>query len=448
MTTQSHEPACAKCGSTVIREYRFGLTIPQELPPHVRLAGCVIDGGEWETQCLSCGQRRYPLSADDDQWATAVVADSGVAQAVQQYAILARETLGASRAPVVSYAGLWLLLAHVAPVATDAARIANVLGLGPDEARRTAQRLLDAAHPTLAATFGAWLAQWATLSDPLPVALDQLPGQAGLDRWARENTRGLIEAFPVTITADTMLVMASAVVLTPRWRHSLDTDRDGMLVLDDGLQAIVETRSAGPVAVAKPFTEDGIDVVSVIAAEDVPAPDIWRAVDEVVAQLESGQLWDNDHPGDDLTDGHAWKVRDTVESFLAGEAPPDGTELWRSHLPRWSARCLTDMRNAPGVEQIAQALSARVAEPSEVTCVQSARADYDEDGFRAAAVTAMEMRVTGMPQFTQRRIRRVQITFDRPHALIAIARGGPWEGVPVFNAWVNPATRAGLPGNV
>ena len=30
----------------------------------------------------------------------------------------------------------------------------------------------------------------------------------------------------------------------------------------------------------------------------------------------------------------------------------------------------------------------------------------------------------------------------------AIARGGPWEGVPVFNAWVNPATRAGLPGNV
>ena len=84
MTTQSHEPACAKCGSTVLREHRFGLTIAQELPPHVRLAGCVIDAGEWETQCLSCGQRGYPLSADDDQWATAVSAKGQDGKALPQ----------------------------------------------------------------------------------------------------------------------------------------------------------------------------------------------------------------------------------------------------------------------------------------------------------------------------------------------------------------------------
>jgi hypothetical protein len=39
----------------------------------------------------------------------------------------------------------------------------------------------------------------------------------------------------------------------------------------------------------------------------------------------------------------------------------------------------------------------------------------------------------------KRTIRRVELTFDRPHAVIAIARGGPWEGVPVFNAWVTPS---------
>ena len=45
---------------------------------------------------------------------------------------------------------------------------------------------------------------------------------------------------------------------------------------------------------------------------------------------------------------------------------------------------------------------------------------------------------TGVPQFVERTIRRVDVTFDRPHAVIAIARGGRWEGVPVFNAWVTP----------
>ncbi|MGV1004884.1 MAG: hypothetical protein ACOYEV_08985 [Candidatus Nanopelagicales bacterium] len=46
--------------------------------------------------------------------------------------------------------------------------------------------------------------------------------------------------------------------------------------------------------------------------------------------------------------------------------------------------------------------------------------------------------LTGAFHFVERTIRRVEITFDRPHAVIAIARGGPWEGVPVFNAWVTP----------
>jgi AICAR transformylase/IMP cyclohydrolase PurH len=67
--------------------------------------------------------------------------------------------------------------------------------------------------------------------------------------------------------------------------------------------------------------------------------------------------------------------------------------------------------------------------------VYAATAAYDECGFTAAAITASTM-LTGAPQLVERIIRRVDLTFDRPHAVIAIARGGPWEGVPVFNAWV------------
>lgn len=29
------------------------------------------------------------------------------------------------------------------------------------------------------------------------------------------------------------------------------------------------------------------------------------------------------------------------------------------------------------------------------------------------------------------------LSFDRPHAVVALARGGAWEGVPVVHAWVD-----------
>lgn len=43
-----------------------------------------------------------------------------------------------------------------------------------------------------------------------------------------------------------------------------------------------------------------------------------------------------------------------------------------------------------------------------------------------------------MPEYLERKIRHVQVSFDRPHAVIAIARGGAWDGVPLFEAWVTP----------
>jgi hypothetical protein len=189
----------------------------------------------------------------------------------------------------VSYAGLWLLLARLAPVASDThrARLAEVLGVSCDDAAALTAELVAAPHPTVATAFGAW--SRFPVKARLPVVPDELPDQAGLDRWAAEHTRGLIEQFPLQIDAATLLVFATALVLQPRWTAELATDGDGLLVLDDGLQTLVETHAAGRVAVAKPFSEDGVDVVSIIAAPEISPPDVWRAVDEVVAKLNQGR---------------------------------------------------------------------------------------------------------------------------------------------------------------
>ncbi|OBF98657.1 hypothetical protein A5790_02685 [Mycobacterium sp. 852002-51152_SCH6134967] len=70
-------------------------------------------------------------------------------------------------------------------------------------------------------------------------------------------------------------------------------------------------------------------------------------------------------------------------------------------------------------------------------CVQGPTAAYNEYGFEAAAITALAM-ATGAPQLVERTIHRVEVTFDRPHAVVAVARGGAWEGVPLLHCWVTP----------
>jgi hypothetical protein len=354
------------------------------------------------------------------------------AEAVRTYAAATRSALGSAEAPVISYAGLWLLLASLAPAAeteTD-----EVLGLNKADARAAALTLLEAPHPTIGTAVAGWLRPGVELTKGLPIVLDPLPGQAGLDAWADEHTRGLIKKFPLEVDPWTLLVLASALVVTPRWSERLEEDGEGLLLLEGGFQAVVQTEAAGLVAVACPPSEDGISVYSVVADEGVSADDVWRATDEVVRRIDAGEVHDRTFAASDADheDGHAWTVQE-ITAF--GSAPSD---RWRSHLPEWDAEDLHDLSAAPGVAEIARGVMAAVEEDSEAVCVQKAVASYDREGFKAAAVTGMMVRAaTAAPRETK--VRQIDLRFDRPHAVVAVARGGAWEGIPLFSSWVTPA---------
>lgn len=351
------------------------------------------------------------------------------AEAVRTYAATTRSALGSAESPVISYAGLWLLLASLAPAAETETE--EVLGLNRADARAAALALLEAPHPTVGAAVAGWLRPGVELTKGLPIVLDPLPVQAGLDTWADEHTRGLIREFPLEIDAQTLLVLASALVVTPRWSEQLEEGEDGLLLLEDGFQAVVETEAAGPVAVASPSSEDGISVYSVIAEEGVSADDVWRAADEVVRKIDAGEVHDRTFDAGQ-GDGHAWTVR---EITVFGGAPSD---RWRSHLPEWSAEDRHDLSAAPGVAEIARGVMAAVAEETEAVCIQKAVASYDREGFKAAAVTGMMVRAAAAaPRETK--VRQIDLRFDRPHAVVAVARGGAWEGIPLFSSWVTPA---------
>ncbi|CAM4056269.1 hypothetical protein [Janibacter anophelis] len=367
--------------------------------------------------------------------------DGSVALAVTQYAAACRDALDQAETSVVSHAGLWLLLAHAAEHVTgpERADLENLLGMPSERASEVAREFFVEPHPTLAAAVGAWAAPDAHT----PLDVDRpIPDQSTLDAWASERTRGLIESFPADVDPMTRILLATALVLEPRWIEPLHEEESGDLVLDGGLQAIVRTEAAGDVVVAKPHTADGVDVLSVAAAPEVPPSRVWQAVDEVVALLDDGVLRHASRP-DALPDtGHSWRSWTEQTEMLAHEVAdlpvgPDGRRSqWRSRLRPWTASATLDLTTAPGVAEVAHAILPD--EPAADTeCVQAVRAEYDKDGFRAAAVTAM-MRAGSAPLFETVEVEHVELDLTGTHAVVAIARGGAWEGVPLVSAWVTP----------
>ena len=434
---------CDRCGSHATHHRVMGMPTAETAEqvaatPWARLGGCLIVPGTWTVECLTCGQRDEVEGSPAD-FTSVPAPDRTIAQAVTQYAARCRDQLDQAIAPVVSHAGLWLLLATVAEHVTGDDRVAleQTLGMPADEASAAARSLLAEPHPTLAAAVGAWAAHDVTT--PVEVARP-VPDQMVLDAWASQHTRGLIDSFPLQVTELTRLVLATALVLEPRWTETLVTEGNDGLRLHGGLQAVVETTSAGPVVVAKPHSRDGIDVVSVRAHARVPPSQVWQAVDEVVAMLDDGALW-HAEIADGLPDrGHSWRAASVRRELTEGELqrlPTDAEgqpQLWTSRLPVWSAKDSIDLSAAPGVAEVGAALTPE--EPDAATdCQQVVRAEYDADGFKAAAITAMA-RVGSAPQFVKTQVRRVDLDLRGSHAVVAVARGGAWEGVPLVSAWV------------
>lgn len=443
---QSTRLQCGRCGSSATHQVVMGmppLDVAEQVAhtPWQRLGGCLIVPGTWTAECLTCGQRETAEGGTAD-FSPVAAPDRTIARAITQYAARCREQLDQSKTSVVSHAGLWILLASVAEHVKedDRAALGETLGMPLEVASIAARRLLDAPHPTLAAGTGAWAAADAVT----PAGVQRpIPDQATLDAWASTHTRGLIEEFPLQITDLTRIVLATALVLEPRWTERLSSGRgSAWLRLEDGLQTIVETQAAGPVIVAKPHSEDGIDVVSVRAHPRTAPARVWQAVDEVVGLLDDGALWHAARPGDLPARGFGWRATTARVEMTAGEPAglPTGSsgrpQLWRSQVPVWSAQETLDLTAAPGVAEVAAALLPD--EPgAAMSCLQSVRAEYDAAGFRAAAVTAMGLVGSMAPQLSRVEVERMSLDFRAPHAVVAVARGGAWEGVPLVSAWVN-----------
>ena len=105
-----------------------------------------------------------------------------------------------------------------------------MLGCDVESAAQAAADLLSEPHPLVASAAAVWTDPAVPLPDsflrwrdglPAAVTTGDLPGQAGLDAWAREHTFGLIDRFPIQAD-DLYLVLASALATKVSWQVPFD----------------------------------------------------------------------------------------------------------------------------------------------------------------------------------------------------------------------------------
>jgi hypothetical protein len=382
---------------------------------------------------------------------------SDVVASVAGYAARLHTAIGA-RHHVASPLGAWLLLALAGPASTgaDRATLADVLGCNVDTATSAAADLLTNPHPLVASAAAVWTdpavrlpGSFARWRDALPSAVTtgDLPGQAGLDAWAREHTFGLIDRFPIA-RDDLYLVLASALATKVSWQVPFDVVPSASLGEASPWAARVErvlrtparggghsqfvtaTPAAGDVIVHIAAGAGGLEVVSVAALPDVPPGHVLATAYDLGCRHAAGVHIDaRDLDSLPLGDHVLWSVREVTAA----------ADSCAAVLPAWSATSDHDLA-APGLGfQAAKHALLRNDDPWQAR--QSAMARYSRTGFEAAAVTALAVALSArLP--AQRR--EVVLRFGHPYAVVAVATGGAaaWHGLPVFSAWVSEPENA------
>lgn len=379
---------------------------------------------------------------------------------VARYARILHGVIGDGH-QVASPLGAWLLLALCGPASNGQARatLTAALGCDVDQAARMAAALLASPHPLVAAAAAVW-SEPGRISDqwlsglPGAVATGIVPSQAELDGWARRNTYGLIDRFPIQVDASVYLILATALATRVSWEYpfelapasalgpaSLWSQRLSQVLRTPAhvghAQFIAATPEAGDVAVQVASAQGGLLVMSVVAAPDRPSAEVLATAYRLAmthaagGQLEQRSLFDLP-----LGEGQLWSVLE--ETAVSG-----GRERCTAVLPAWSAQSTHDLR-APDLGFTAAA--AAVAGPGPWEAKQAAMARYSRIGFEAAAVTAVARASARAPY--RGPVRTAELRFGHPFAVVAVtvdehldaALGrvvrGPWHGVPVFSAWV------------
>ncbi|MFC4111570.1 serpin family protein [Nonomuraea zeae] len=348
---------------------------------------------------------------------------------------------------VMAGAGAWPLLAYLASAADGQGRreLQEAVGTDAATAAQTAQAVLSImdGSPAIRAALGLWFRPNLPLrpawTSALPPGMrgeltsDPAADQLRLDRWAYEQTGGLIPAMPLQVTEQMLLVLAMALTVRTTWLRPF-TDGVGMFetgpwagreihvlrrstrVLD---RARIADTPAGPLTLLRVMGTGGIDVHLVLGADSMKPGHVLTAGIDVLAgrhpATEAGVLGAG-------SQGPGITVR-----FARDHAPDDALNV---RVPRFTVTSEHDLLDLPEVFGLATVTDARSghfpgisAMPLAVTQArQSAVASFQATGFESAAVTAIGAVAGAIAPPPPYRVRHIDLDFARPFGFLTVDR--------------------------
>jgi hypothetical protein len=353
---------------------------------------------------------------------------------------------------VLSGAAVVPLLAFLAVGAHGRTRdeLERALGIAAPDALAVARELLerlDRIGDVLQAT-GIWIREDVPIEpswgDRLPrAALSRLTGEPprdamAMDAWVSSRTHGILTAMPVRLTVETLMVLGQAIALGTDWADPFEplplqphsgpwTDRvlSGLFASFDDLDRVfVFEGTAQSLTMFRSIGTDAVDVYLVIGERSDPA----GVLAEAIRSLDGAtRMWR----------GGSLQLGETGPGFVvvdAGTSEPGPPSVEVVSI-RFDIQSRHDLSSDPDVFGLGAATEGGDFAPiSQMplrldTAMQSVRAMFTPTGFEAAAVTALDMRLSIHTH--SRRVLRV--AFDRPFGFLAIDRS---TGLVIFAGWV------------
>ncbi|MFH8568402.1 serpin family protein [Streptomyces sp. NPDC017993] len=368
----------------------------------------------------------------------------------------ARAAVG-ERGTVLTATGVWPLQALLAGAAAGPARaeLAAALGIDAEHAVREGRDLLAACQEAegVNAAVGLWTRRSMVLRPEWRAGLPpgshgELTGDAGADAeamhaWARRHTGGLIERMPVRVEPDTLLVLASALLVRTTWqepfgayplrvaegpwagRELTGLSRSGT----NAGQVRVHSTPAGPLTAAEVAGDNGLDVHLLLGPQDMPGGAVLShgvaALAGSYPTVSGARLTEGAGPGLSVRtvpseNGEA-RVQLTAARFTV-DAEHD--LLQRAGLFGLGAASDTSRGHFPGISEQPLAVSA---------ARQTATATFGPLGFRAAAVTVLPAAAGSVPRTPPYRALHVSARYDRPFGFLAVHRA---SGLVLVAGWV------------
>ncbi|WP_459958925.1 serpin family protein [Nocardia sp. IFM 10818] len=357
-------------------------------------------------------------------------------------------TLRADANAVLSGAGLWPLLALLASAADDPAKseLTAAIGRPARTSQAEAVELLDIIDNADAASaaLALWLRPGLTLADPawsaaLPAGtVETLTGQARVDSWVAEHTRGLIEQLPLQLSAEDMLVLATALAVKTRWtkffeptRHTTtgpwSGHRNWLTRTTPDLDAVTILNGEKPVTRVVVAGRDDIDVHLLLGTPDSPPGSI---LEQGVAALIGATPMNTAATLPVGAEGNGFVIRSV-----------DGAkDTLRLTLPPFKIRAAHDLLAHADLFGLQAASTPRIGQFPTLdknlfvsAGSQDVLAEFSAEGFEAAAVTAFAMQVAALLHPPGTRSRRLELTLDRPFAFLAVHRA---TGLVLVAGWI------------